>query len=332
MFKKISAAYEVLNDDQKRGIYDRYGEAGLKGMGGGGAGPGMGDFNNPFDLFEQLFNGGMGGGGFGGGMGARRAQMPVDGDDERYELQIDFNEAVFGSMSKEITITRLESCGTCNGSGQKEGTTPTTCSTCGGQGQVAQVMQSILGRIQQVTTCPDCNGTGSRGEPCSSCGGDGRVRRSKKISLRVPPGVDNGSRLRVKGEGNAGLRGGQGGDLYVFISVKKHSSLRREGVTIHSDVDVTYIDAILGTSVKVNTLDGEVDLKIPSGTQPGTTLVMGRRGVPRLGNQNIRGDHHVHLRVTIPQKISAEEKSKVEELRELQPKKDGKKKFGPFKF
>ncbi|KAL4450637.1 hypothetical protein ABPG77_000993 [Micractinium sp. CCAP 211/92] len=330
-FKDISAAYEVLSDDEKRGIYDRFGEQGLKGgfagAGAGGMG-GMGDFSNPFDIFETFFGGGMGGGmgGFGGmGAGSARARnRPVPGDDQRYDLRLDFTEAVFG-CSKEIEVSRLEDCSTCTGSGVKQGTTPTTCSTCKGAGQVVQAVRTPLGMFQQVATCPTCGGTGEQSTPCGTCQGDGRVRGSKRISLRVPPGVDEGSRLRVRGEGDAGRRNGEAGDLYVFISVKPHPELRREGATIHSDVEISYVDAILGTTVKVTTLGtselSQVDLKIPAGTQPGTTLVMSKRGVPKLGTANARGDHLVHVKVKIPKSISGEEKKLMEQLRELQPSK-----------
>jgi len=320
-FKEISNAYEVLSDDQKRQIYDRYGEAGLKGAGAGGAG--YGDFSNPFDIFESFFGGGMGGmgGGMGGmgGMGSMR-NRPVKGDDERYDLQLDFLEAVFG-FNSEIDISRLVTCDTCSGSGVKPGTTASTCARCGGSGNVVSQVRTPLGTFNQVATCPDCEGSGEVSTPCETCRGDGRKRASKKISLRVPPGVDTGSRLRVRGEGNAGRRGGEPGDIYVFISVKDHPKLRRDGVNIHSDVSISYVDAILGTTVEVLTVDGNVELKIPPGTQPDTTLLMAKRGVPRLGNSSIRGDHLVHVTVVIPSRPSKDEIKLVEQLRELSEKK-----------
>lgn len=331
-FKEISNAYEVLSDDNKRAIYDRFGEAGLKGGMGGGAGgaPGM-DFSNPFDIFETFFGGGMGGMGGMGGYGASGARMrnrPQAGEDQRVEVTLDFLDAVFGS-SKEIEIEHLEECETCSGSGVKPGTTPRTCSQCGGSGQVLGEVRTPIGMFQQVSTCNVCNGAGETSTPCSKCSGDGRVRQRKKISLRVPPGVDNGSRLRVRGEGNAGRRGGPPGDLYVFVNVREDPDLRRDGTTIHSDVEVSYIDAILGTTQKIKTVDGLVDLKIPPGTQPGTTLLMRKRGVPRLGQPaGDRGDQRVHVRVAIPQKLSGEEKKLIENLRDLQ--KQGATKSGWF--
>ncbi|XP_020103231.1 chaperone protein dnaJ A6, chloroplastic-like [Ananas comosus] len=308
-FKEISNAYEVLSDDEKRSIYDRYGEAGLK-----GAGMGMGDFSNPFDLFESLFEGMGGMGGMGGSRAARN--RPIQGDDESYNLVLNFKEAIFG-VEKEIEITRLETCGTCDGSGAKPGTSPTKCSTCGGQGQVISSARTPLGVFQQVSTCSTCDGTGEFSTPCSTCGGDGRVRRSKRISLKVPAGVDSGSRLRVRSEGNAGRRGGPPGDLYVFIEVLSDAVLKRDGTNILYTCKVSYIDAILGTTIKVPTVDGTVDLKIPAGTQPGTTLVMAKKGVPFLGKPNVRGDQLVRVQVEIPKRLSSEERKLIEELADL---------------
>jgi molecular chaperone DnaJ len=317
-FKEISNAYEVLSDDQKKAIYDQYGEAGLKGgMGGGYGGAGMGDFTNPFDLFESFFGGGGGMGGMGGMGGRSSAQSrnrPTQGDDERFDLEIDFLEAVFG-CEKELDVMRLEDCDTCSGSGVKAGTRPSTCGTCGGQGQVIATVRTPLGNFQQVTTCQACGGNGQTSTPCPKCGGDGRVRKSKRISLRVPAGVDSGSRLRVRSEGNAGRKGGPPGDLYVFIAVREDPDLKRfESINISTTVTIPYTKAILGTTVKVRTVDGTVDLKIPTGVQPGATLLMAKRGVPKLGNPNVRGDQYVKVKVTIPNKISNEEKALVEEL------------------
>lgn len=285
-FKEISNAYEVLSDDEKRSLYDKYGEAGLK-----GAGVGSGDFSN----------------------------RPTQGDDESYSLVLNFKEAVFG-VEKEIEITRLEACTTCEGSGAKPGTKPTKCNTCGGQGQVVSSARTPLGIFQQVTTCSTCNGSGESSTPCNTCGGDGRVRRAKKISLKVPAGVDSGSRLRVRSEGNAGRRGGQPGDLYVFIEVLSDPVLKRDGTNILYTCKVSYIDAILGTTIKVPTVDGMVDLKVPAGTQPGTTLVLAKKGVPYLGKPNMRGDQLVRVQVEIPKRLSSEERKLIEELASLNKK------------
>ncbi|KAG6432636.1 hypothetical protein SASPL_104217 [Salvia splendens] len=310
-FKEISNAYEVLSDDEKRSIYDRYGEAGLK-----GAGAGMGDFSNPFDLFESLFEG-MGGMGGGMGMGGRGSRnRATEGEDQVYNLVLNFKEAVFG-VEKEIEITRLETCNTCDGSGAKPGTNASKCSTCSGQGQVISSARTPLGVFQQVMACSTCGGTGEISTPCNTCGGDGRVRKSKRISLKVPAGVDSGSRLRVRSEGNAGRRGGPPGDLFVLIEVLADSVLRRDDTNILYTCKVSYIDAILGTTTKMPTVDGMVDLKIPAGTQPGTTLVMAGKGVPFLNKNNTRGDQLVKVQVEIPKRLSGEERKLIEELADL---------------
>ncbi|XP_023745811.1 chaperone protein dnaJ A6, chloroplastic [Lactuca sativa] len=305
-FKDISNAYEVLSDDDKRSIYDRYGEAGLKGAGG----MGNGDFSNPFDIFESLFD--MGG--MGGGRSSRN--MATEGEDQGYNLVLNFKEAVFG-VEKEIEISKLDTCQTCKGSGAKPGTTASRCSPCGGQGQVISSARTPLGIFQQVTTCSSCNGTGEISTPCATCSGDGRVRKSKRISLKVPPGVDSGSRLRVRSEGNAGRRGGPAGDLFVILDVLPDPVLKRDDTNILYTCKVTYLDAILGTTVKVPTVDGAVDLKIPAGTQPGTTLVMAKKGVPVLGKGNRRGDQLVRVQVEIPKRVSGEERKLIEELSNL---------------
>ncbi|KAJ7553240.1 hypothetical protein O6H91_06G089400 [Diphasiastrum complanatum] len=253
-------------------------------------------------------------GGMGGGRAARN--RPMQGDDERYDILLDFREAVFGT-DKEIEVTRLETCNTCSGSGAKPGTSPSTCSTCGGQGQVVSTAQTPLGDFRQVSTCPSCGGSGEMSTPCNTCGGEGRVRKPKRISLKVPAGVDSGSRLRVRSEGDAGRRGGPPGDLYVFINVRADPELKREGNNILISCKVSYIDAILGTTVKVPTVDGTVDLKIPAGTQPGTTLVMAKKGVPFLGKPNLRGDQLVRVQVEIPKRLSGEERKLIEDLASL---------------
>ncbi|KAL9683340.1 hypothetical protein QQ045_015160 [Rhodiola kirilowii] len=304
-FKEISNAYEVLSDDEKRAIYDKYGEDGLK-----GSNMGMGDFTNPFDLFETLFD----------GMGTRSRggsrSMATEGEDQIYNLILNFKEAVFG-VEKEIEISRLDTCGTCNGSGAKPGTTSSKCNTCGGQGQVVSAARTPLGVFQQVMTCSSCNGTGETSTPCNTCGGDGRVRKSKRINLKIPPGVDSGSRLRVRSEGNAGRRGGAPGDLFVVIDVLPDPVLKRDDTNILYTCKISYIDAILGTTVKVPTVDGSADLRIPPGTQPGTTLVMAKKGVPLLNKSNMRGDQLVRVQVEIPKKLSKDEKKLIEELAEL---------------
>lgn len=252
------------------------------------------------------------------GMGGPRGfrNRATEGEDQVYNLVLDFKEAIFG-VEKEIEITRLESCGTCDGSGAKPGTKATKCSTCGGQGQVVSSARTPLGVFQQVMTCSACGGTGESSTPCNTCGGEGRVRKSKRISLKVPAGVDSGSRLRVRSEGNAGRKGGPPGDLFVIIEVRPDPVLKRDDTHILYTCKVSYIDAILGTTMKVPTVDGMVDLKIPSGTQPGTTLVMSKKGVPYLNKSSMRGDQLVKVQVEIPKRLSGEERKLIEDLANL---------------
>eukprot|EP01024_Parvocaulis_polyphysoides_P042107 TRINITY_DN3858_c1_g2_i1.p1 TRINITY_DN3858_c1_g2~~TRINITY_DN3858_c1_g2_i1.p1 ORF type:complete len:421 (-),score=95.53 TRINITY_DN3858_c1_g2_i1:282-1544(-) len=330
-FKEISEAYEVLQDDQKRQIYDTYGEEGLKGGLGGMGGMGGAGFSDPFEIFEAFFGGrGFGGmGGFGGAPGGM-SQAPQRGENEEYDIVIDFMEAVFG-CKKEIETSRLVTCDTCSGSGIKEGTQK-TCPTCKGQGRLAQRMSTPLGELQQITTCPTCKGAGTISDPCRTCGGDGRVRSKKKVEVDIPAGIDNGNRLRLAGEGSAGLRGGPPGDMFVLVKVKKHPELTRQKEDIHCNVEISYLDAILGTSVTILTVDGNVEMKIPEGTQPGTVLKMGGRGVPYLGQRNKRGDQLVHIIVKIPTQTTREERQKMEELRDMMSKTTTRKSpFGAFK-
>ncbi len=307
-FKEIGRAYEVLSDPQTRARYDQFGEAGL---GGGGGMPDMGDMGGFADLFETFFSG-FGGASAGGG-GARR-RGPRQGDDLRLDLTINFSEAIFG-QEKEVQVRHLETCNTCSGSGAKSGSGPTTCGTCGGAGQVRRATRTPFGSFTQVAACPSCEGTGQViADPCSACGGQGLQQVRKKLRLNIPAGVDSGTRLRVAGEGNAGQRGGPAGDLYVFLSVQPHPTLRRDGTTIHSEVTVNYLQAILGDTIEVETVDGPEKLEIPAGTQPGATLTLANKGVPKLGNPVARGNHQIAVKVQLPTKLNAEERELLEQL------------------
>ena len=306
-FKEIGKAYEALADPETRARYDQFGEAGL----GGAAGmPDMGDMGGFADLFETFFNG------FGGPQQGGRTQRrgPQQGDDLRFDLNIDFKDAVFGQQ-REIKIPHLETCDVCRGTGAKVGTGPKTCTTCGGSGQVRRATRTPFGNFTQVAECPSCNGSGQIiADPCTTCGGNGVKQVRKKLRINIPAGVDTGTKLRVSGEGNAGLKGGPSGDLYVFIKVKNDAKLKRDGVTIFSNITVSYLQAILGDTVEVLTVDGKVNLKIPSGTQPNTTLSLEGKGVPRLGNPVARGNHEVLVKVKLPTKINDEERSLLENL------------------
>ncbi|WP_269607306.1 molecular chaperone DnaJ [Prochlorococcus marinus] len=307
-FKEIGRAYEVLGDPQKRARYDQFGEAGL----GGSAGmPDMGDMGGFADLFETFFSG-FGGASSGGQRSQRRG--PQQGDDLRYDLSIDFDQAVFG-QEREIKIPHLETCEICTGSGSKPGTGPSNCSTCGGAGQVRRATRTPFGSFTQVAECPSCSGSGQIiANPCSSCSGKGVKQVRKKLRINIPPGVDTGTRLRVSGEGNAGILGGPSGDLYVFLKVKNHPRLRREGLNIHSEVNVSYLQAILGDTIEVDTVDGPKTLEIPIGTQPNAVLTLENQGIPKLGNPVARGDHCILLKISLPTRLSEDEKSLLEKL------------------
>tara|TARA_B110001452_G_scaffold35607_1_gene27387 strand:+ start:569 stop:1537 length:969 start_codon:yes stop_codon:yes gene_type:complete len=302
-----AAARQVLSDEQMRSRYDQFGEAGVKQ--GAGGGPNMQDFDLG-DIFETFFSG------QGGASGARRRSGPTEGDDLRFDLEIDFQMALFGG-EKKIRITHLETCGTCTGSGVAPGSSVKTCETCGGRGVVNQVVSTILGRMQQQVRCPTCGGSGQVVEKyCGSCDGKGVNKKSKQLTITIPPGVEDSNRLRVRGEGDAGAKGGPPGDLYVFLSVKPDPRFRREGMEIYTDVTVSYVDAILGVTLQVPTVDGSVDLKMPAGTQPGTTLRIEGKGAPKLNNVQARGSQYVKVKVEIPQKLSNKEKELVTALKQ----------------
>ena len=308
-FKEIGRAYEVLGDPQTRARYDQFGEAGV---GGAAGAPDMGDVGGFADLFETFFSG------FGGaqaaGAGRSRRRGPQQGDDLRYDLTISFEQAVFGE-EQEIKIPHLETCETCGGSGAKPGSGPTTCGTCGGAGQVRRATRTPFGSFTQVAECPTCNGTGQViADPCGACGGQGVHQVRKKLRINIPAGVDTGTRLRVSGEGNAGMRGGPSGDLYVFLTVKPHPKLQRDGLNVLSEVKVSYLQAILGDSIEVETVDGSAALEIPPGTQPGAILTLTGKGIPKLGNPVARGDHRITVTVQLPSRLSDEERSLLEQL------------------
>lgn len=318
-FKEINRAYEVLSEPETRSRYDRFGEAGVA----GGAGVGfqdMGDMGGFADLFESLF-------GFAGGVGGQtrsRRSGPVRGDDLRLDLKLDFREAVFGG-EKEIRISHLETCEVCTGSGAKPGTRPRACSTCSGSGQVRRVTRTPFGSFTQVSTCPTCNGTGQMiEEKCDACEGNGVRQVTKKLKITIPAGVDNGTRLRISNEGDAGQRSGTPGDLYVYLFVNEDAEFQREGINILSEIKISYLQAILGCHLPVNTVDGPVELAIPAGTQPNTVMTLENHGVPRLGNPVSRGDHLLTIAIDIPTKITTEERELLEKLAKIKGDRTGK--------
>ncbi|MBF2025430.1 MAG: molecular chaperone DnaJ [Oscillatoriales cyanobacterium C42_A2020_001] len=316
-FKEINRAYEVLSEPEMRARYDRFGEAGIGGAAAGAGGfQDFGDFGGfAADIFESFFSG------FGGGMGtqtASRKRGPTRGDDLRLDLKLEFREAVFGG-EKEIRISHLETCNTCEGSGAKPGTRPHTCSTCNGSGQVRRAARTPFGSFTQVSVCPTCNGAGQViDDKCETCGGRGQRQETKKLKITIPAGVDNGTRLRVTGEGDAGQRNGPAGDLYVYLYVAQDPEFRREGINILSDLKVSYIQALLGSRVDVNTVDDNPqEVLIPAGTQPGTVLTLENKGVPKLGNPVARGDHLITVYVDIPTKLVPEERELLEKIAKI---------------
>jgi molecular chaperone DnaJ len=329
-FQEVNRAYEVLNNPDLKQKYDMFGEQGIGTSAASdqaaGSPFGRGGFGQEVDLgdiFDSFFGGGgMGGGGGGGPRTRSRARTgPVVGDDLRFDLEIDFKTAVFGGEEK-VRIRHLETCDTCTGNGIKPGSKVSTCSTCSGSGVTVQVTRTPLGNFQTQQTCPTCRGTGQKIEEyCGTCGGNGVNQKTKQIKVTIPPGVEDGNKLRVRGEGDAGPNGGPPGDLYIFLKVKPDKTFRREGPEIYSDETISYVDAILGASIKTPVVDGEVTIKVPSGTQPGQIMRLKGNGAPRLGNPDVRGDHYVTMNVEIPKDLSKEEKKLIEQLKALQDKK-----------
>lgn len=341
-FQDVNRAYEVLNDPDLKRKYDMYGEGGIgtsaasdaaAGNPFGGPGGGGGGFSQEVDLGD-IFDSFFGGGGVGsrsrstagarGGAGAGRPQQrTVIGDDLRFDLEIDFKTAIFGGEEK-VRIRHLEKCDTCTGSGVKPGSKVSTCQTCGGTGVTVAVTRTPLGNFQTQQTCPSCRGTGQRVEEyCSTCSGQGVVQKTKQIKVTIPAGVEDGNKLRVRGEGDAGPNGGPAGDLYIFLKVKSDPNFRREGPEIYSDATVSYVDAILGASIKCPIVDGDVTIKVPPGTQPGQVMRLKGNGAPKLGSADVRGDHFVTINVEIPTDLSKEEEELMEQLRKLRDAKGG---------
>ncbi|MBO5948883.1 molecular chaperone DnaJ [bacterium] len=321
-FKELGKAYETLMDAQKREMYDRYGEDGLKNAGYDTSGPFDFGFGNLNDIFETFF-GGFGMGGFSGGFHSN-PNAPQDGDDLRLDVQLTFEEAVFG-VQKELVIDRLETCSECNGTGAQQGTQRVTCPTCNGVGQIKQTTQTILGHITQVTACPKCHGKGTIIEnPCKKCHGQGLVQGEKKLTVTIPAGVDNGSKIRLSAEGDAGKNGGLNGDLYIVLHVEPHKTFKRDGFDVYSEVEITFPQAVLGDEISIDTLEGVEKMTIPSGVQAQEVLPRKGKGIPNLGRKDVRGNHYVVVNIKTPTNLSEEEKRLYSRLKELQNnKKDG---------
>lgn len=315
MFKKVSEAYEVLKDPEKRAAYDRYGHAAFEQAGAGprgGGGYGGGGFHDPFDIFREVFGQGGGGsggifdqffGGEGNGGGTGR------GSDLRYDLEITLVEAARG-VEKEISFRKLGECRHCSGSGAEPGSKKTTCPTCRGAGQVTTSRGFF--HVRQV--CPTCHGSGSRFEKvCAKCSGEGRVQETAKINVRIPPGVDTGSKLRSTGNGEAGVMGGAAGDLYIVIHVAEHEVFERQGDDLFCEMPIKFTLATLGGTVQVPTMEGKATLKIPAGTQSGTTFRLKGRGMPQLRGGG-HGDQLIRVHVEVPTALTTDQRRKLEEF------------------
>lgn len=310
MFKKVSEAYDVLSNADKRAAYDRYGHAAFQ-QGGMGAGPrgGGGGFHDPFDIFREVFNQGGGGGIFDEMFGGGGRDGSRDGSDLRYDLEITLEEAARGA-DKEISFRKNVTCERCDGAGAEPGSKRVTCPTCRGAGQVRR----SGGIITFTQTCPTCSGTGTKIEkPCTACHGEGRVPKTTKLHVRIPPGVDNGSRLRSVGNGEAGLAGGQAGDLYIVLSVKDHELFERQDDNLFCEIPIKFTLATLGGTIEVPTLFGKASLKIPAGTQSGTTFRLREKGMPSLRGGR-QGDQLVRVHVEVPTSLTSEQRKLLEDF------------------
>jgi molecular chaperone DnaJ len=298
-FKKAAEAYQVLSNDEKRQIYDRYGHEGLSAQGYSGAS----GFEDVFSQFSDIFGDIFGGGG--------RSRGPRRGADLRFDLSLTFEEAAFG-VKKDVEFQREEACSRCDGSGVKPGTQPERCSTCQGRGRVNRQQ----GFFMVQTTCPVCRGEGHIiRDPCSDCGGRGRVVVDRTVSVTIPPGVDTGNRLRVSGEGEAASGNGPRGDLYVYISVIPHDLFQRDGADVYSYHEITFSQAAMGAKVGVQIIHGVEEVKVPSGTQPGTVIRLRQRGIKKV-NARGNGEHYVNLVVQVPTKLNAQQKKLLAKLSE----------------
>ncbi len=326
-FKELGKAYETLSNEEKRSLYDRYGEEGLSNAGYSTEGPFDFGFGNINDIFESFF-GGMGG----FSSSSIDPTAPQRGHDLRLDIELDFEEAAFG-VEKEIKIDHLEMCKECYGTGAEPGTKPMTCPECNGKGRVAHVTRTILGSIQQVSVCPKCNGTGQIiGSPCKKCHGEGRLEVEKTIKVKIPAGVDNNAKIRVAKEGDAGKNGGASGDLYIVMYVKPHAKFKREGFNVYSELFISIPQAVLGDTIPVETIHGKKELAIPSGIEYGKMLTIKNAGIPYLGHPEKRGDHIIVVKYKTPKSLNDEEKRLYRKLFELsENKKPNEKLIDKFK-
>lgn len=331
-FKEVNEAYEVLSDPDKKAKYDQFGHAAFDQNQGFGGGASYGDFN---DIFGDIFGDFFGGSGFGGGQRAQRTG-PKAGSDLKIKLDITFEEAAFGTK-KEIKINRIEKCDTCGGTGAKKGSSKKTCPTCNGAGNIKTVQRTPFGQFASTKTCTTCGGTGEVVEqPCEACNGSGKEKKSRKLSINIPAGVDSGSVIPLRGEGNHGERGGPAGDLYVYINVKEHEIFERDGNDVWCEIPISFAKAALGGSIEVPTIEGKVKYEVPEGTQTGTVFRLKNKGIKNLRGSG-KGDQYVRVKITVPKKLTDRQKSLLEEfaveMGEKENKSDNDKKgfFGKMK-
>ena len=329
-FKEAAEAYSVLSDPEKRAKYDQFGHAAFDQNGGGADGFGGFDFADMGDIFGDIF-----GDFFGGGRSAygRSSNGPMRGANLRTGVRITFEEAIFG-CEKEIELTLKDECPKCHGTGAKPGTSPVTCPKCNGKGKIVYTQQSFFGQVQNVQTCPDCRGTGKIvKEKCPDCYGTGYISSKKKIQVKIPAGIDNGQSIRIAGKGEPGTNGGERGDLLVEVTVSRSPVFMRQETSIFSTVPISFATAALGGPIKIKTVDGEVEYEVKPGTQTDTKVRLRGKGVPSLRNKNIRGDHYVTLVVTVPEKLTEEQKEALKRfddaMKGISP--EPKKKRGLFK-
>lgn len=309
-FKEASEAYAILSDPEKRRQYDQFGHAAFEGGGGGAGGfdfSGM-DFGDIFgDIFGDFFGGGS----------RRSSNGPMKGANVRASVRITFEEAVFG-CEKELELVLKDDCPDCHGSGAKPGTSPETCAKCGGKGKVMFTQQSLFGMVQNVQTCPDCRGTGKVvKEKCPHCHGNGYVSNKKKISVSIPPGIDNGQSVRIREKGEPGTNGGPRGDLLVEVLITSHPIFQRQDMNIYSTAPISFAQAALGGEIRISTIDGDVLYTVKPGTQTDTRIRLKGKGVPSLRNKNIRGDQYVTLVVQVPTSLSADAKEALHKYDEI---------------
>ncbi len=304
-FKEATEAYEVLCDAEKRRVYDAFGHSGLRGAGAGG---GFGGFNDISDIFETFFGGDI----FGGARGGR-PRGPMPGDDLAVEIDIELEEAAFG-VKKDVEVALLDVCPECEGAGSLDPSSIRTCHGCGGSGRVRTARRTAFGQFVQTTTCSVCRGQGEEiTDPCPTCRGAGRAPRRKTLTVDIPAGIAHGQRIRLSGEGGAGERGGRRGDLYVHVAVAPHERFEREGDDIFYRQDLTMVQASLGATVRLPTLDGEEEVEFSPGTQPGEVKVLRGRGVPHL-RRGGRGDMHVLVNVMVPRNLNERQREILQEL------------------